>query len=58
LGLENLQRVVVDASHIDQKKRGVLDMKETMMPLAKLLTSKHLIDRYGDEKKPVDLIFY
>jgi protein CMS1 len=50
--------VVVDASHIDQKKRGVLDMKETMMPLAKLLTSKHLIDRYGDEKKPVDLIFY
>ncbi|KAH8171647.1 u3-containing 90S pre-ribosomal complex subunit domain-containing protein [Sarocladium implicatum] len=58
LGLENLQRVVVDASHIDQKKRGVLDMKDTLMPLAKLLTRPELKDRYGDEKKPVDLIFY
>ncbi|KAK0390779.1 hypothetical protein NLU13_0282 [Sarocladium strictum] len=58
LGLENLQRVVVDASHIDQKKRGVLDMKDTMMPLAKLLTRKELMERYSDEKRPVDLLFY
>lgn len=49
---------MVDASHIDQKKRGVLDMKDTMMPLAKLLTRPQLMERYDDEKKPVDLIFY
>ena len=33
-------------------------MKDTLMPLAKLLTRSELMDRYGDEKKPVDLIFY
>ena len=33
-------------------------MKETMMPLVRLLTRKELSDRYLDEEKPVDLIFY
>jgi len=58
LSLESLKRIVVDASHIDQKKRGIVDMKETMMPLVRLLTRKELSDRYLDEEKPVDLIFY
>ncbi|TDZ31596.1 Protein CMS1 [Colletotrichum spinosum] len=58
LSLEKVQRIVVDASHIDQKKRGVMDMKDTMMPLAKWLTRKELKERYTDEKRHLDLLFY
>ncbi|KAL7919557.1 U3-90S pre-ribosomal complex subunit domain-containing protein [Trichoderma austrokoningii] len=58
LSLDKLQRLVVDASHIDQKKRGVMDMKDTVMPLARFLARKEFKDRYGDEKKPLDLLFY
>jgi protein CMS1 len=56
--LDSLKRLVVDASHIDQKKRGVLDMKDTMMPLARFLSRKEFKDRYHDEKKPLALLFY
>merc|ERR1712054_488419 len=52
LSLENLQRIIVDASHIDQKKRGVIDMKDTMMPLARSLTKDQIKSRYGAEEKP------
>ena len=48
----------MDASHIDSKKRGIVDMRETMMPLAKLLTRKELKKRYTDPEQHVDLIFY
>lgn len=58
LSLDNLQRVIVDASHIDQKKRGVMDMKDTMMPLARFLTRSEFKDKYVDEEKPLDLLFY
>jgi protein CMS1 len=58
LSLEHLKRLVVDASHIDQKKRGVLDMKDTVMPLARFLSRPDLKERYGDEKKPLALLFY
>lgn len=58
LSVEHLKRIVVDASYIDQKKRGVLDMKDTMMPLAKWLTRKELKDRYIDDEKHLDLLFF
>ncbi|RBQ72371.1 hypothetical protein VDGD_02472 [Verticillium dahliae] len=58
LSLAKLDRIVVDASHIDQKKRGVMDMKETMLPLAQWLTRNEFKDRYVDEKKPLALLFY
>ncbi len=58
LSVEDLQRLVVDASHIDQKKRGPLDMKDTLMPLAYLLGQKELKGRYADEEKPLALMFY
>lgn len=58
LSLGNLQRLVVDASHVDQKKRGVMDMKDTMMPLAQFLTRPEFKERYGDEEKPLALLFY
>lgn len=37
LKLGSLKRIVVDASHVDLKKRGILDMQETQVPLVKLL---------------------
>jgi len=58
LSLDNLQRLIVDASHIDQKKRGIMDMKDTMMPLAQFLTRKEFKERYVDEEKPLSLLFY
>lgn len=35
-----------------------MDMKETMMPLAKWLTRKEFKERYSDPKKPLDLMFF
>ncbi|KAJ6444037.1 DNA/RNA helicase, DEAD/DEAH box type [Purpureocillium lavendulum] len=58
LVLDKLHRIIVDASHVDQKKRGVLDMKDTMMPLARFLVRDEFKERYVDEKKPLSLLFY
>ncbi|KAL2166583.1 hypothetical protein VTG60DRAFT_2478 [Thermothelomyces hinnuleus] len=60
LSIKDLKRIVVDASHIDQKKRGIADMRETMLPLAKLLCRKDLKERYEDDdtSKHIDLLFY
>ncbi|KAK4124949.1 hypothetical protein N657DRAFT_570029 [Parathielavia appendiculata] len=60
LSLESLKRIIVDASHIDQKKRGIVDMRETMMPLVKLLCREALKERYTDDdpSRHIDLIFY
>ncbi|KAF2146235.1 uncharacterized protein K452DRAFT_219405 [Aplosporella prunicola CBS 121167] len=57
LSTDNLKRIVVDASYIDDKKRGVMDMKDTQPPLAKLLTREDLKARYGKDKK-IELLFY
>lgn len=35
-----------------------MDMKDTMMPLARFLARKEFKDRYADEKKPLALLFY
>lgn len=56
--MEHLERLVVDASHIDMKKRGVMDMKDTMMPLAKWLSRQEFKDRYAAEEKPLELLFF
>jgi protein CMS1 len=58
LSLDALRRGVVDASHIDVKKRGIMDMKDTMMPLARFLARKEFLQRYADEKQPFGLLFY
>ena len=58
LSVEHLKRIVVDASHIDQKKRGVMDSKDTMIPLARWLTRKEFKDRYTNPDSPVELMFY
>lgn len=48
----------MDASHVDQKKRGIMDMKDTMMPLAKWLTRPEFKERYGADEKPLQLLFF
>ncbi|KAF2724666.1 hypothetical protein K431DRAFT_281617 [Polychaeton citri CBS 116435] len=60
LSMQHLERIVIDASHIDMKKRGILDMKETQIPLVKLLTLSKLKDRYGVDDKDVqiELLFF
>ncbi|KAH8882724.1 hypothetical protein GQ53DRAFT_700608 [Thozetella sp. PMI_491] len=58
LSVDSLKRIVIDASHIDQKKRGVMDMRETMLPLAKWLARKEFKERYTDEKSHIDLLFF
>ena len=51
LSTANLKRVVIDASYIDQKKRGILDMKELHEPLIRLLLRKEFVadGDYGNE---------
>ncbi len=58
LSVEHLERLVVDASHIDQKKRGVMDMADTMMPLARFLVRKEFKERYAADERPLGLMFY
>ena len=58
LSSSNLERVVVDCSHIDQKKRGIFDMRETQQPLMALLNRPELKSRYGCGIGKVRLLFY
>lgn len=48
----------MDFSHIDQKKRGILDMKETQQPLMQLLNRGELKSRFGGGHDGLDLFFY
>ncbi|CAK7272723.1 Protein cms1 [Sporothrix epigloea] len=69
LSVEHLRRIVVDASHIDQKKRGVLDMQDTTLPVVRWLSRPELKSRYRsddvdlkdvpkDGPKPISILFY
>ncbi|KAI7087064.1 hypothetical protein KC356_g4510 [Hortaea werneckii] len=58
LKLDNLERIVLDASHIDAKKRGVLDMQDTQPQVVKLLSRQELKERYGVEEGKVELLFF
>ncbi|KAK5164222.1 Protein cms1 [Saxophila tyrrhenica] len=58
LSSADLERIIIDASFIDQKKRGILDMKETQVPLVRLLTRSELKKRYGDAGSKIELLFY
>lgn len=53
-----IERIVIDASHIDMKKRGILDMKETEIPLVDLLTRADLKDRFGHGEGKIELLFF
>lgn len=65
LNTTKLERIIIDASHIDIKKRGILEMKDTNLQLMKWLTRKEFKARFaGDtgaqkEKMPkLELLFY
>ena len=58
LSFLDLRRVVVDCSHIDQKGRGILDMRETLEPLIRLLKHPDIKDRYGKGHDDVHLLFF
>ncbi|KAJ5116407.1 Protein CMS1 [Penicillium angulare] len=58
LKLNELQRVVIDGSHIDQKQRGIFDMKDTHFPLLKLLTQPKLRERCDSKEKRVQILVF
>jgi len=50
-----LERIVIDASHIDLKKRGILEMKEIQIPLMGFLGQNEFREKYG---AGIQLLFY
>lgn len=59
LSLDFVERILIDASHVNTKKRGILDMAETEMPLSRLLALTALKVRYAmDASNPVKIILY
>ncbi|KAF4548606.1 CMS1-like protein [Elsinoe fawcettii] len=55
---KSLKRIVVDTSHIDVKKRGILDMRETLVPLMNLLKRDEFTTRYENDEDKVQLLFF
>lgn len=58
LATDRLERIVIDASHVDQKKRGILDMKETQVPLMVWLGKKEFREKYASLSGGIQLLFY
>ncbi|TGO40955.1 hypothetical protein BHYA_0029g00650 [Botrytis hyacinthi] len=58
LAVDRLERIVIDASHIDQKKRGILEMKETQIPLTIWLGQKPFRERYEGSTDKLQILFY
>ncbi|KZZ86663.1 hypothetical protein AAP_06325 [Ascosphaera apis ARSEF 7405] len=59
LKLDHLERIVIDGSHIDQKKRSIFDMKEIFAPLLEFLTRPELMKRYTSQGKDrVDVLVF
>ncbi|CEL07786.1 hypothetical protein ASPCAL10940 [Aspergillus calidoustus] len=58
LKLNELKRIVIDGSYVDQKQRGIFDMKETHLPLLQLLARSEFRDRYGAKDKKVEILVF
>ncbi len=56
--MDRLERIVIDASHIDVKKRGILEMKETQVPLTVWLSQKEFMEKYAGTTGGIQLLFY
>lgn len=56
LQVDRLERIVIDASHIDSKKRGILEMKETQVALTIWLGQKEFVEKYASGG--IQLLFY
>lgn len=46
LSIAHVDRIVVDASSVNEKQRGILDMPETEPALSRLLSRPELRQRY------------
>jgi protein CMS1 len=58
LKTQDLERIVIDGSHIDQKKRGIFDMKEIFSPLLQLLNRAEFRERYGAKGKGLQVLVF
>lgn len=58
LSFDKLERIVIDTSYIDLKKRGIFDMAETQKPLIQLLNNESLKSRYNSNDNRVTLMLY
>ncbi|KAL1959603.1 hypothetical protein VTO42DRAFT_1638 [Malbranchea cinnamomea] len=58
LKLDDLKRIVIDGSYIDQKKRGIFDMKELHFPLLKFINRADLRARYSSQENKVQILVY
>jgi protein CMS1 len=58
LAVDRLERIIIDASHIDVKKRGILEMKETQVPLILWLGQAEFKERYAAAKDGIQLLFF
>ncbi|KAL4754753.1 hypothetical protein BDW72DRAFT_101971 [Aspergillus terricola var. indicus] len=58
LKLDELKRIVIDGSYVDQKQRGIFDMKETHLPLLQLLTRSEFRERYGAKEKKIEVLVF
>jgi protein CMS1 len=58
LRTSNLKQIVVDGSHLDQKKRSIFDMKELLVPLVELLSKQAIKDRLEEEEKAAKVLVF
>ncbi|PGH09518.1 protein CMS1 [Blastomyces parvus] len=58
LSLTHLKRIVIDGSYVDQKKRGIFDMKDLHLPLLQFLNRADLRDRYSSSDNRVEILVF
>ncbi|MCJ1358807.1 MAG: hypothetical protein MMC33_008807 [Icmadophila ericetorum] len=58
LSSKSLRQVVIDCSHVDQKGRGLFDMREINVPLVSLLNRSELKERYTGKVGGIGLLFF
>ncbi|QSS58970.1 hypothetical protein I7I51_08400 [Histoplasma capsulatum] len=58
LRLKQLQRIVIDGSYVDQKKRGIFDMKDLHLPLLQFLNRADLRHRYTSCENHVEILIF
>lgn len=51
--MASVERIVLDGSFVNEKRRGILDMRETLTPLTLLLSRQELQARYGERKTSI-----
>ncbi|KAH8802779.1 U3-containing 90S pre-ribosomal complex subunit-domain containing protein [Xylogone sp. PMI_703] len=58
LAIDRLERIVIDASYVDQKKRGILEIRETQVSLTLLLGRPDIKTRLGSTENAIRLLFF